>query len=143
MTEIDRIRDQLRRSIEGEAWHGPSLTEALKGIKPAQAISRPIPEGHTVWEILLHTIVWIDAIRARLGGKPVRDLPPEKDWPPQPTKASATAWKAVQDKLAEAHKALSTDIAKLNDKRLDQPILEGSSTAYISLHGVEEPSRIG
>ncbi|MEW5796942.1 MAG: DinB family protein [Candidatus Zixiibacteriota bacterium] len=138
MSEVQRIQVQLRRSIEGGAWHGPSLNDVLKGITPIQAVSRPIPEVHSVWEILLHTIVWIDVIRARLGGKPVRDLPQAKDWPPQPSKPSAKAWKAAQSKLAKAYKALSADIGTLNDDCLDRPILKGFSTTYKSLHGVVE-----
>ena len=29
MTEAERIGDQLRRSLEGDAWHGPALLRSL------------------------------------------------------------------------------------------------------------------
>jgi hypothetical protein len=27
--EVNRLEEQLRRSLEGEAWHGPSVLELL------------------------------------------------------------------------------------------------------------------
>ena len=37
MTEIERIEDQLKRSLEGEAWHGPALEELLADVTAEQA----------------------------------------------------------------------------------------------------------
>ena len=37
VNEVDRIQDQIVRSLEGGAWHGPSLLELLTGIKRAGA----------------------------------------------------------------------------------------------------------
>lgn len=34
---IDRLDEQLRRALEGEAWHGPSVLESLAGVSAAQA----------------------------------------------------------------------------------------------------------
>jgi len=32
MNETGRIADQLKRAFYGEAWHGPSVREALDGV---------------------------------------------------------------------------------------------------------------
>lgn len=37
MNEIERIEDQLRRSIEGAAWHGPALDELLLDLTAEEA----------------------------------------------------------------------------------------------------------
>src|SRR4026208_1811235 len=36
MAEVDRLEEQLRRTLEGEAWHGPSVLELLAGACAAQ-----------------------------------------------------------------------------------------------------------
>jgi uncharacterized damage-inducible protein DinB len=57
MTETHRINSQLERAYEGEAWHGPSLRELLDGVSAAQAASRPIPNAHSIWELVNHIIL--------------------------------------------------------------------------------------
>ena len=137
MNEAERITDQLRRSIDGDAWHGPSVFEALKGINSSQAASRPLKNAHTVWEILLHITVWVEQVHKRLRGNDHRkELPPEQDWPPQPGRPDEAAWTALQDSLRKGHRELSDSLARLDDTRLEQPIQEGFSTAYVTLHGL-------
>ena len=52
--ELKRLEEQLRRAHEGEAWHGPSLLEALAGVSAEQAAARPIAGAHSIWELVLH-----------------------------------------------------------------------------------------
>ena len=99
MTETDRIADQLRRSLTGPAWHGPSLLEVLDGVTPRQAAARPIAGWKNIWELVLHAIVWQDAVRAHLAGRwPVIKIGGPKDWPPVP-RASEAAWRAAVARL--------------------------------------------
>jgi len=90
MTEIDRILDQLERSRRGEAWHGPSLEEALANIDAATAAARPISNAHTIWELALHMASWQDVVRRRLAGEEVVPTP-TLDWP-EADEASEAAW---------------------------------------------------
>src|SRR5262249_38103582 len=80
MTEVERILDQLRRSHQGEAWHGPSLRELLEGVTAAQA-ARKTSEAHSIWEIVFHITAWERVGVARLKGELIEDLPAEEDWP--------------------------------------------------------------
>ena len=52
--EVNRLEEQLRRALEGEAWHGPSVLESLAGLSAAQAASHPIAGAHSIWELVLH-----------------------------------------------------------------------------------------
>jgi hypothetical protein len=52
--ELPRIVDQLRRAFEGDAWHGPSVLEALTGVNAKMAAAKPIPTAHSIWEIVEH-----------------------------------------------------------------------------------------
>ena len=52
-SEAARIADQLRRAFDGEAWHGDSLFEILKGVSAKQAAARPVANAHSIWELVL------------------------------------------------------------------------------------------
>jgi uncharacterized damage-inducible protein DinB len=134
MTEVERIRDQLRRAYEGDAWCGSSLREALSGVTAERAARRPVRDAHTIWELVLHVAAWNGAVRRRLEGEPVRE-PAEGDFPPV-TDASEAAWAGALETLAESHRRLQGAIARLDDSRLEEPVVEGMSSAYVTLHGV-------
>ena len=68
MPESVRIADQLRRAFYGEAWHGDSLFEILRGVTAAQASARPVKNAHSIWELVLHITAWDGAVRRRMTG---------------------------------------------------------------------------
>lgn len=55
--EIKRLEEQLKRALEGEAWHGPSVLESLAGVSADEAAAHPISGAHSIWEIVLHVSV--------------------------------------------------------------------------------------
>ncbi len=63
-----RIAEQLRRAFYGSAWHGPALLELLKDVDAATAAAKPLPDVHSIWELVLHVAVWDDAALRRLDG---------------------------------------------------------------------------
>jgi uncharacterized damage-inducible protein DinB len=136
MTEIERILDQLKRAYEGNAWHGPSVREGLAGVTAAQAHARPLANAHSIWELIQHIAVWESAGRRRLEGVCAAiEISSTEDWPP-PDDTSEAAWEQAKAALDRGHEALREAIARTPDARLDEPILEGMSTVYVTLHGV-------
>src|ERR1051326_535383 len=136
MTEIDRILDQLKRAFEGNAWHGPSVKELLIGVTAAQAHARPLENGHTIYELVRHIAVWEDVGRRRLEGDPAEvPISSPEDWPPADDLSEA-AWEQAKDALERGHQALVEAISRVPESRLDEPILEGKSSVYVTLHGV-------
>jgi len=134
MTEIERIQDQLKRAFEGDAWHGPSVLQLLKDVSGSQAAAHPIRGAHSIWEIALHIAAWESAGRRRLQGDRAQ-LPDEEDWP-TPADTSDEAWQKTCAMLVQNHKELQQEIARVNEARLDQPILEGLASVYMTLQGV-------
>ena len=57
-TEGERIADEIGMALNGGAWHGPSLTEVLSGLTWRDAIQRPIPAAHNIWELVNHLTAW-------------------------------------------------------------------------------------
>lgn len=136
MSEVERIADQLRRSFERDAWHGPAVLEALDGVTAAQAARRPLPAAHSIWELVNHCVVWKDFVRRRVSGEMVKvALGTEEDWPPLPEPPSEAAWREAVDRLRRAHEALLEMTRGLGDQALDVQIPGTSFTAYVLLHG--------
>jgi hypothetical protein len=135
MKETARIADQIRRSLEGPAWHGPSLLEVLEGLTPKQAAARPIAGWKSIWDLVLHAIVWQDAVRAHLAGRwPVIKISGPRDWPPPPRPTDA-AWRAAVAKLRRSNAALAGAARAFPVAKLEQPLKKGATSAYTQLHG--------
>ena len=136
MTEIERILDQLKRAYEGEAWHGPSVREALADVTAAHAHARPLANAHSIWELVHHLAVWENVGRRRLtGDRAAIDISSPEDWPPADERSEA-AWEQAKAALDRGHQALVKAIASVPESRLDEPIFDGMSTVYVTLHGV-------
>lgn len=136
MTEIERILDQLKRAYEGNAWHGPSVREALAGVNAEQAHARPLRNAHTIWELVHHIAVWEDVGRRRVTGDRAQiEISSPEDWPPADD-MSESAWEQSKAALDRGHQALVVAIGRVAESRLDAPIFEGMSTVYVTLHGV-------
>lgn len=133
MNELERIEDQVRRSIEGEAWHGPSLMELLRDLTADEAVMKPIRDAHSIWEIVLHVITDAELVLERLAGKPA-SYSGEQDWPPVREKSNE-AWSSAIKSLQNASARLRKTILQLDAAGLDEPIVEGFSSVYVTLHG--------
>ncbi len=134
MSEVERIADQLNRAFEGEAWHGPSVLNILDGITAQQAAARTFSGLHNIWEIMMHIAAWERACSSRLAGDRA-ELPDEEDWP-KVAQTTEQAWGDARKALRQAHDELVLAVSKLDEGRLDQPIVAGMSSVYVTLHGV-------
>jgi uncharacterized damage-inducible protein DinB len=134
MREIERITDQLNRAFAGDAWHGPAVMEILQGITAQQAAAHPGQAVHSIWEIVLHIGAWERAVLRRLQGDRA-ELPSEEDWPDVGA-TGEKAWAQTKRALKQGNDELQHKISRLDESQLDQPILEGMSSVYGTLHGL-------
>jgi uncharacterized damage-inducible protein DinB len=139
MSERERLLDMMRRLHAGDAWHGPSVKEALAGVDHHRAAARPIAGGHTIWEIALHVAAWRNEVGARIGGKRP-GMPEQGDWQTV-TDTSAEAWQRTLDALDASHNALASVVRNLSDADLDRSLgtdvnPAGGSTTGLTLHGI-------
>ncbi|HXG67415.1 MAG TPA: DinB family protein [Blastocatellia bacterium] len=134
MSEVRRIRSQLRRAFEGEAWHGPSVKELLAGVTAAQAAAKPLPGAHSIWELVLHISAWEKVARRRLAGE-AAELSKEEDWPPV-RDTSEAAWGQTLQEMEQAHQELREAVGQLDEARLDEIVPGTQYSVYFLLHGV-------
>jgi uncharacterized damage-inducible protein DinB len=132
-SETARIADQLDRAFGGEAWHGPALLEILADVNAATAAARPVPDGHSIWELVLHISAWEDAILRRMEGEELQ-LKGSDDFP-QIQDASEAAWQAALGKLDRKHGELLAAITAMPDSRLAEQVPGKEYDFYFMLHG--------
>jgi len=134
MNQVEFIADQLQRAYAGGAWHGPSLEEILRGITPEQALAKPLPGRHSIWELTMHIGVWMSAARRRLAGDSAK-LTPQEDWPLIDS-GSQEAWRQTLAALAQEQKQLLGAICSLPESSLQNQVLGKEHSVAFMLHGV-------
>ena len=136
-TEANRLEEQLRRALEGEAWHGPSVLETLAGLSAAQAASHPIAGAHSIWELVLHLGSDYDLILRRLAGDG-HQLTAAEDWPACPASTEEN-WQQALQGLKLLNKELRQAVRDFPVERLDDPLVpEVPYTAYTQFIGITQ-----
>ena len=131
MSETARLADQIRRAFEGEAWHGDSVLEILEDIDAKTAAAKPVPNAHSIWEILLHIAAWDDAIIRRAHGKVVKLSDAENF--PAVADHRETAWQAAISKVKSKHEELVKTVAAFPDSRLQEQV-PGKTESYYNFY---------
>lgn len=135
--EVTRLEDQLKRALEGEAWHGPSVLELLAGVSAAQAASHPVAGAHSIWELVLHVASDYDLVLRRLAGDG-HPLTAAEAWPacPAPTEEN---WQRTVRELTQGSEKLRRAVRDFPEERLDELLVpEAPYTAYTQFIGVTQ-----
>ena len=135
MNEIKRIKSQLRRAFEGEAWHGPSVMELLEDVTAAQAAAHPVAAAHSIWELALHIATWERYARRRILEAAALEPSDEENFP---TVVDTTdeAWRVALEGIKRNHAELLETVAGLDDERLSEIVPGKPYSIYFMLHGV-------
>jgi DinB superfamily len=111
--EIALLLANLDEAYERKAWHGPNLRGALRGVKLAQAIWRPAPSRHNIWEIALHAAYWKYAVRRRLTGAMRGSFPVSgSNWFRRPISPAEGAFRKDLALLDAEHRRLREAVAR-------------------------------
>lgn len=135
--EGKRLEEQLRRALEGEAWHGPSVLELLAGVSAEQAASHPIAGAHSIWELVLHLRSDYDLVLRRMRGDG-HPLTTGEGWPacPAPTEEN---WRQAVRELELGNEKLRQAVGDFPDEKLDAFLVpEVPYSAYTQFIGVTQ-----
>jgi hypothetical protein len=129
-----RVIDQ---AYDQKSWHGTTLRGSLRGLTAEEALWRPGPGRHNIWELALHAAYWKYAVRRRLSGDAIGSFERKpSNWPQIPTPADARAWKRDVAFLDAEHRKLRAAIADLTPAALGKLSPKGVWTNAEEIHGV-------
>jgi hypothetical protein len=128
------ITDQ---AFDRKSWHGTTLRGALRGLTPEEALWRPGPGRHNIWELTLHAAYWKYAVRRRLAGDAIGSFERKpSNWPEIPDPADASAWKRDVGFLESEHRKLRETIRSLRPADLSTRSPRGVWTYAEEIHGI-------
>jgi hypothetical protein len=124
----------LERAFAKKSWHGTTLRGALRSVTAEEAIWRPAPGRHNIWELAVHAAYWKYAVRRRLTNERRGTFPLKgSNWFPRPaTTDAAGKWSADLQLLDRMHGTLLEAVASLHDDVLQRRV-PGSSFTYNEL----------
>lgn len=130
---IEPLLRLVDEAYERQAWHGPNLRGALRGVTAEEAAWRPAAGRHSVWEVVVHAAYWKYTVRRRLLGEKRGSFRLKgSNWFPRPDAADPAAWRADLRLLDDVHRSLRGAVASLAPERLHE-IPPGSRTTYARL----------
>jgi uncharacterized damage-inducible protein DinB len=142
---LDPLIADLRRIYEGNAWHGPSVLDAITGVNAEQAAARPLANGHSIYELTHHIGAWIGEVTSRLQGN-APGMPADGDFPPAGTRVDSAAWADVCARLERRQAELLETVAGFDQDRLDDAVnpknkgVDGPVTFRALLSGLAQHS---
>ena len=118
---IDPLLADLRWIYEGNAWHGPSVLEAIRDVTAQQAAARPIANGHSIYELTHHIAAWIGEVTSRVQGNEP-GMPSDGDFPANDMVVDAASWAEVCSRLERRQAELLETVTAFDASRLDEPV---------------------
>jgi hypothetical protein len=120
---MDQRLDLILRTLQpkrGQAWHGgPTPMGALRGVSAKEALRRPRPGRHNIWELALHVAYWKYAVRRLLTGGEKAQFPRSPaNFPAVPARPDEAAWAADRALLGREHRLLLDAIRRFPPARL-------------------------
>lgn len=127
----------LDQAFDHKSWHGTTLRGALRGVTPEQALWRPGPGRHNVWELAIHTAYWKYVVRRRITGEAAGSFERKpSNWPAIPDPPDLRAWKRDIALLEAEHGELREVVSRLTPADLSRRSPKGEWTYREEVHGV-------
>ena len=135
--QVEQLVSLIEEGYRRQAWHGPNLRGALRGVSPAVAAWRPGPSRHNIWELALHAAHWKYAVRRRLTGEKRGGFAlPGSNWFRRPEHKTEAAWRADLRLLTSEHRRLLDALGTLKDRDLARVAGRGKTRLDVVLRGV-------
>ena len=129
--EITRIARMIEKTFDKSPWYGPSITNILSEVTPAQAGHRA-GQSHSIIELVLHMTSWRTFVTHRLAGDEQFQVAEDMNFP------KPGEWEKALEKLKESQEGLLAAIRSFPDSRLGDlvPASSHKYTFYTLLHGI-------
>jgi hypothetical protein len=134
---IELLLEVMDQAFDQKSWHGTTLRGSLRGVSPEEAVWRPAPGRHNIWELTLHAAYWKYAVRRRLAGDAIGSFDRKpSNWPGVPEPADLKAWKRDVAFLEAQHRKLREVVRQMTPQELDRRSPKGVWRNAEEIHGI-------
>ncbi|HEX5109592.1 MAG TPA: DinB family protein [Vicinamibacterales bacterium] len=103
------------------SWHGPNLRGSIRGVRLEEAVWRPGPSRHNIWELVVHAAYWKYRVVRRLTGAPRGSFAlVGSNWFRRPQEGTTRAWRSDVALLDRTHRELRDGVEALSARDLER-----------------------
>lgn len=132
---IRNIIRQLHEIQEGSLWFDQCFKEKIDGLSDSQALTRPIPEVHSVAEHVSHMLEWRKECMIRFKGLRTELMNSPDDWKDN-TELSKTGWTELKNAFYNSQAELIRQLESKDDKYLDTKFLDTDYNFHYLIEGI-------
>lgn len=118
--------NELRKGYSGDAWHGNSVSAILALVSKDQVFNRPIPNVHSIAEIVLHLTSWTEEVFSRLEGNVAKE--PENGGWPKAKEETMQEWNAIVSDFRLANEKLLYLAMEISEDQWDSAVQQETGT---------------
>jgi len=134
---LELLLQILDQAFDHKGWHGTTLRGSLRGLTATEALWRPGPGRHNIWELTVHTAYWKYAVRRRLTGEAMGSFARKpSNWPAVPETPDEAVWKLDIRLLESEHRLLREAVRTLPPAKLEARSPQGVWTNAEEIHGI-------
>jgi hypothetical protein len=133
---LDMLLHVIDQGFDRQSWHGPNLRGSIRSVTHRQAMWRPQPARHNIWEHVLHAAYWKYTIRRRILGEKRGSFPIKGSNWFTPQDVTAAAWQRDVQLLVDTHKSMRASIADVPAAQLHKKIPGAKVTFFFLISGI-------
>jgi hypothetical protein len=134
---VASLLDQLDEAYDRRSWHGTNLRGSLRGVTADQALWRPAPGRHNIWEIAIHAAYWKYVAARRFMGEKRGGFPRKgSNWFESPMPPTDVRWREDVRLLGDYHRRLRRAVAALTDADLGRRVSGGQEVVGHLVRGI-------
>ena len=112
---IQLLLELIDQSYNKKSWHGTNLRGSIRGLTVREALWRPSPGRHNIWEIVIHCAYWKYAVRRRILGEKRGSFPLKgSNWFRRTGNLTEIEWRSDMQLMEECHRSLHNVVSKLH-----------------------------
>lgn len=132
---IKNLLRQLRDVQEGGLWLNESFKNKIDKLTDDEALSRPIPQIHSVAELVSHILEWRKECMLRLSGVRTDLMNSTQNWKDNDT-LSQIGWRNLKTDFYESQSELIHLVENLDDAQLEKRYLDTNQNIYYLIEGI-------
>jgi hypothetical protein len=125
----------------GNTWQA-SLIQQIEGLTLEQALWKPAPERHCIWDILLHINFWKQYAVALVRDTEKPDAE-SGNWSLAPSGGSEAQWQTELARARTVHDSVQAVATEMGDKLFDTEQKHSNMIRQIIMHDAYHTGQIG